>query len=318
MENQIHTVLGASGATGRAVIKELQNKKLPIRAVSRNSSTKDVENRPANLLIPSEAKEAIKGSAYVYLCVGLPYRADIWRKEWPLLMNNIISACQEANARLIFLDNLYMYGPAPLPIPFDENCPQKPGTTKGIARKKSTDLLLKAMQEGRIHAVIGRSADFYGPFSSNSAFYNAFLERMLQGKAPQFLGRPHTKHTYANVADNGKALVALALDKSTYGQVWHLPVGEPISIEEVTTIFNRALDTNFKISFIPPLLRKLISFISPEVKEVSEMLYQFNADYVMSDRKFKTHFPDFTTTSYEQGIRSMIESFQNKNLVETA
>ena len=90
-------------------------------------------------------------------------------------MQNVINACIETNATLIFFDNVYMYGPSPLTIPFDENHPQKPSTKKGLARKQTADLLLKAIDENKLKAVIARSADFYGPFAVNSSFYISFL-----------------------------------------------------------------------------------------------------------------------------------------------
>jgi hypothetical protein len=71
-------------------------------------------------------------------------------------------------------------------------------------------MLLNAHKNGRVKAI-------------DSQFYIVFLERMMQGKAPQWLGKPKIKHTYAYTIDNGKALVPLALDESTFGQTWHLP-----------------------------------------------------------------------------------------------
>lgn len=310
MAKQLHTVLGASGAIGKAVIQELKNRELSIRAVGRSGTDTRIETVQADLLKSNEAKKAIQGSTHVYLCVGLPYKTDVWLKNWPLLMQNCIDACVEAQANLIFFDNIYVYGPAPLAIPFDENHPQNPTTQKGIARKRTVDLLLKAIRERKINAVIGRSADFYGPYAVNSPLFISFLERMLQGKAPQSIFKPGIKHTYANTSDNGKALVALALNERTYGQVWHLPVGMPVTVEELTSIFNKELGTNFKATFLSPMMRKILSlFISP-LREMEEMLYQFDSDYIMSFAKFKKHFPNFEVTTYEQGFSEMIRSFR--------
>ncbi|MEI6090141.1 MAG: NAD-dependent epimerase/dehydratase family protein [bacterium] len=310
MNNQLHTILGASGATGKAVIKELQQRDLPIRLVQRNAKAGDKETIKADLLSADEAKIAIKGSTHVYLCVALPYDSKIWLEKWPLIMQNVIDACAETNAILIFLDNAYMYGPAPLAIPFAENHSQNPGTKKGLARKKTIDLLIKAMEYKKVNAVIGRSADFYGPHTISSAFYNSFLEKMLAGKAPQSIGKINVKHTYANTTDNAKALVSLALDPSTHGQVWHLPVGEPITVEEVTVIFNKILGSNYKISYLPPIIAKIVSIFIPVLNEAVVMLYQFDNEYIMSFDKFKKHFPDFKVTPYEIGIKDMIKSFQ--------
>jgi nucleoside-diphosphate-sugar epimerase len=309
MSNQIHTVLGASGATGRAVIKELQSRNLKINAVTQSQNIEGLETIKANLLNEDEATKAIQNADYVYLCVGLPYQSKVWANDFPLLMQNVINACEKANAKLIFLDNIYMYA-SPLSLPFDEQEPQNPTSKKGRARKKTADLLLKAIAEKRIKAVIGRSADFYGEYTTNSALYSSFLQNMLKGKAPQVLGQENIIHTYAYSGNNGRALVALALDDSTYGQVWHLPVGKPITFDEVNSIMNRQLGTNFKISYVPKMMRKILGLFIPLIKEVEEMLYQFQQPYEMNFDKFKKQFPDFKVTSYEDGIRNMIQSFR--------
>ncbi|SMG49244.1 NAD dependent epimerase/dehydratase family protein [Marivirga sericea] len=182
MTDQIHTVLGASGAIGRAVIKELQTKDYQIRAVERNPRIKKLECIVADLLIADDTIQAINGSAYVYLCVGLPYETKIWQRDWPLVMQNVINACEKTNAILIFLDNVYMYE-RPFPVPFSENQPQNPSTAKGKARKQTADILLTAIANKRIQGVIGRSADFYGEYAKNSMFYPSFLENLLKGKS---------------------------------------------------------------------------------------------------------------------------------------
>ncbi len=312
MEPQIHTVLGASGTTGRAVIDELKRRGITkIRAVERTAKLTGIETFEANLLVESEAIQAIQDSAYVYLCVGLPYAAKVWATDWPKLMNHVIHACQLADAKLIFLDNIYLYS-QPLALPFDEQQPQHPTTKKGIARKETADLLLQAMAENRVKAVIGRSADFYGAHAVNSPFYISFLQNMLQGKAPVVLSQSNVSHTYAFSGDNGRALVALALDHTSYGQVWHLPVGKPVSFEEINEMMNRELGTGFRLGALPKALRHFLSVFVPPLREVGEMLYQFNEPYEMNFDKFKNHFPDFEITSYQEGIKCMIDSFKNK------
>jgi nucleoside-diphosphate-sugar epimerase len=133
---------------------------------------------------------------------------------------------------------------------------------------------------------------------------------MLKGKNPISIAKPGIKHTFANTTDNAKALVELALDPDSYGQVWHLPVGEPFTVEEITEIFNKELGTSFKTSFLPPLMRKLLSLFIPIIKEASEMLYQSDSEYIMRFDKFRTRFPDFKVTPFEAGIREMINSFK--------
>jgi nucleoside-diphosphate-sugar epimerase len=225
-------------------------------------------------------------------------------------MRQVIAACAREGAVLIFLDNVYMYGPAPLQVPFTEEHSQQPPSRKGKVRKAVANQLLDAIDRGEVQGLIGRAPDFFGAGAVNSIFYILFLERMLQGKAPQSTAVPGVVHTYADVADLGRALVALALDPATYGQVWHLPVGEPITVEGMLAHFNAVLGTDYRVSFMPAFLRRILSWFVPILREVSEMQYQFESPYVMSDAKFRAHFPDFQTTPYAQTVRDMVAYFR--------
>jgi nucleoside-diphosphate-sugar epimerase len=306
---QLHLVLGGAGAIGQAVIKELQKRSLSLKVIERSKKIEGIETINIDLMDKEKTRKAIIGATHVYLCVGLPYDSKIWKTQWPTLIQNVINACSLAKAKLIFLDNIYMYGPAPLSIPFDELESQDPQTRKGKVRKTIADMILEAHKTKKIQAVIGRSADFYGPNAKNSSLYIGFLQRTLNGKNPQWLSKPNQEHTYAFTTDNGKALVELALNDSTYGEVWHLPVGKKITIEEILKIINKELNTNYKISYMPKFLLAISSFFVPILKEVKEMLYQFNNTYDMSCKKFQKKFPDFKVTDYKKGIQEMIKSF---------
>jgi len=305
MKYQIHTVLGANGAIGKAVIRELEVRQLQIRKVSTKPTWVQ-----ADLLSKEDAEKAIGGSSYVYLCVGLPYSAKVWEIQWPQVMQNVIDACEKAQAKLIFLDNIYMYA-SPLPVPFDESTPQIPNSKKGKARKQTADLMIKAIRNNKIKGLIGRSADFYGEGAVNSLFYISFLERMLQNKGPQTLVSADIEHTYADVLDNGRALVELALNDDCYGEVWHLPVGEPITTNGMLAIFNEKMASNFEMSVMPTVFKKILPIFIPIIKEAREMEYQFEHKYVMSDNKFRKRFPNFKVSSYQDGINRMVEWFKD-------
>ncbi len=305
-----HIVLGAAGVSGRSLIKALQESGKTVTAVARSEHFSEIEQRSADLLDPDQAMHAVAGASHVYICVGLPYSSKVWQRDWPALMRNVVNACERTGASLIFLDNVYMYGPTPLSHPFDESHPQDPPTRKGKARKQTAEILLEAHREGRVQAVIGRSADFYGPEVTASMLYISVLERMLQGKAPQAIGPLNTPHTYAYVPDNARALIALAEEPSAYGEVWHLPVSKPVTIKEAVAEMNRTLETGFTPSQVPrPILKLMGLFIQP-IRELGEMLYQFDEPYIMDDNAFRRKFPGFKATRFQQGIEAMVKSFQ--------
>lgn len=309
MKNELHVVLGAAGAIGSAVVRELTRQNLPVLAVERSRDVIGVKTLHADLYDIEQSKEVSREATHVYLCVGLPYSSKVWKEGWPRIMTNVISACEVADARLIFFDNMYLYGPS-LSVPFDETTPQHPTKEKGLARKRAADALLEAHQSGRIKGLIGRSADFYGPGAVNSRFYITILKSILEGKKPLWDMSAGVPHTYAYSEDCARALVMLAGDESAYGEVWHLPVGEPITPDEILGFFNTHLGTSFRLQYLSPLMKRILALFIAPLRESQELAYQFNEPYVMSWEKLKKKYPELTATSYDEGVQTMIASFK--------
>ncbi len=296
-----HAVLGGNGAIGRATLAEILARGLDARALTRS----DADARDADAL-----KKALEGAEVVYVCVGLPYNSAIWTTGFPAISDALVAACEEVGARIVYFDNAYLYGPAPLPVPFDEETPRHPPSKKGKARKTAVEVIMAAHRAGRVQTTVGRAADFYGPGAVNSPFYFSFLENMLEGRSPRVAMPEGPVHTYAYTNDMGRGLVELALDEGACGEEFHLPVGPPVKVSDMAALFNKELGTSLKVLHIPDVVLSGLALVSPLIREVQEMRYQYKTDYVMSDAKFRSRFPQFTVTSYADGVAAMVQHFQ--------
>jgi nucleoside-diphosphate-sugar epimerase len=312
MKQGYHVVLGGAGAIGQAVIDVLLGQGRKVVAVERTKTAKRVETMKADLLNQQACLKAISGATHVYVCIGVPYFNALWKTQWPIIIDHVIEACHQHNAKLIFLDNVYMYGPTPLPVPMNETTSQLPTTPKGLVRKEIANRILKADSENKIKAVIGRSADFYGPRAVNSSLYIQFIENVLKHKNPSFLGKKGVIHTYAYTDDVAQALVMLALEDSCYGKAWHLPVGRPVTIDEIIGMINQVTHRKYEVAYVPNWLLGILQLFNPIIREAAQMLYMFNYPYVMDDRMFKTKFPNFKVTDYLEGLEKTINSFEGK------
>jgi nucleoside-diphosphate-sugar epimerase len=296
-----HAVLGGDGAIGGATLKAIEARGLDGRALTRAD---------ANAMNANELVKVLDGAEVVYNCVGLPYDSDLWTTGFPAISNALVMACEKVGARIVYFDNVYLYGPSPLPIPFDEDTARNPPSRKGKARKAAVEIVMAAHRAGRVKATVGRAADFYGPGALNSPFYISFLESMLKGKPPQVVMPEGPRHTYAYTGDMGRGLVELALDESTYGDEFHLPVGPAVKVSEMAALFNKELGTSLKVSHIPDIVLGGLSLFKPLIREVHEMSYQYKTDYIMSDRKFRQRYPEFVSTSYQDGVAAMVAHFR--------
>src|ERR1700676_4489934 len=129
----LHTLLGANGTIATELIPVLQANASQIRLVSRNPKpVPGAETCKTDVLNRDQVFQAVKGSDIVYLLVGLEYNRKIWKEAWPVIMRNTIDACKAAGAKLIFFDNVYMYGRVKGRM--TESTPYNPCSVKGKIR----------------------------------------------------------------------------------------------------------------------------------------------------------------------------------------
>jgi len=105
-------ILGSGGSIGNELVKLLSAKNQPFRLVSRSlrPSIGAAEVLAADLTDKEQTIRAVAGSSVVHLVIGFTYDHKVWQGTWPRVMSNTIEACKRASAKLIFFDDVYMYG----------------------------------------------------------------------------------------------------------------------------------------------------------------------------------------------------------------
>jgi nucleoside-diphosphate-sugar epimerase len=224
-------------------------------------------------------------------------------------MRNVISACETKGARLIFFDNVYLYGLVAGPM--TEETPVHPTSEKGRIRAHVANLLTEAMAAGRLQALIARAADFYGPYSERTSMPSILVfQRLAAGKPAQVLVNAEARHSYSYTLDCARGVRILAEADDAYGQVWHLPTAHPaLSAREFVELAARALGVPPRMTVIPRWVIRAGGLFSPLLREVAEMLYQYDHAYLFDSSKFERRF-DFTPTSYERGIADTVRSMR--------
>lgn len=302
----MHTILGANGAIALGIARELASHNLPIRLVSRKPRAVNSGDmlHSADITKRESVFEAVRGSEVVYLTAGFQYDIRVWRETWPAVMRNVLDACHEANAKLVFFDNVYMYGKVDGWM--TEETPMNPCSKKGEVRARIAQMLLDDVKAGNVQALIARAADFYGPETPNSFVNELALKNLHKGKKAQLLLTANTRHTYTYTLDGGKATALLGMTQSAYNQVWHLPTDRnALTGEEFIRLAGEVLGKKAGYTVLSRwMLQALGLFIKP-VKESVEMLYQSERDYLFDSSKFEKAFA-LKPTMYKQGL---IESF---------
>jgi len=219
----MQTILGAGGIIGKELAKSLPKYTDRIRLVSRNPKKVNLTDEifSANLADAGQTLQAVQGSEVVYLTAGLPYNIRTWQGQWPIIMKNVIDACNKNNAKLVFFDNVYSYGRVNGWM--TENTSMNPSSRKGEVRKKIADMIMDEVGRGKLKAIIARAADFYGPNTPLSFVNVMVFDNFKEGKKAQWLINDKLKHSLTYTPDASKATAILGNTESAYNQVWHLP-----------------------------------------------------------------------------------------------
>ncbi len=309
----MQTILGGGGAIGIEVAKALTAYTNQIRIVSRTpvKVNDSDETYKADLLNANEVKSAVEGSSIVYLTAGLPYNTKYWKTNWPVLMKNVIDACSINNAKLVVFDNMYMYDPSSLEN-MTEEATVHPVSEKGKVRALLNEMVFDAIDQGRLNALIARCADYYGPGEiETSVLWQTVIKPLKEGKKANWMGSANFKHSYTYTPDAGKATALLGNTPDAYNQVWHLPTASnPLTGKQWVEAFAAELGVKADYRVASKIIVRIMGLFIPIMKEMVEMIYQYEKDYVFISEKFERKF-GILPTPYSEGIKSVVKETVN-------
>lgn len=298
--SDLHVVLGATGAIGKAVVAELTARGHEVRAVSRHGSF------AADVTTAEGAIAACAGASVVYQCAQPPYAR--WAKEFVGFTRTVLAGVEAAGAKIVQADNLYVYGPVDGPM--TEGMPHAATNPKGLARAEVDAMLLAAHKEGRVRATMGRASDYYGPGGVNTTLGATIFAAALAGKTARWVGDLDKPHTVAYLPDVAAGLVTLGEREEADGRAWHLPAAEPVTGREFLELVWATLGEKPKMAGLGRGMQRVVGLFNPMLKELGETWYQRDRAFVADDSAFREAFGPVRVTPHADGVAATLEWFR--------
>jgi nucleoside-diphosphate-sugar epimerase len=296
---ELHVVFG-TGPVGTSVMEALmQRGRRRVRMVNRSgraSVPEGVEVAGGDATEETFAREVSQGASVVYFALNPLY--DKWPELFPPLQAGVLEGAAATGAKLVAMENLYMYGPTD-GRPLTEDLPYAPNTRKGTVRARMSKELMGAHTSGKVRVAIGRASDFFGPRVLVSAGGEQVFGRAVQGKSAQVAGDPDQPHTYTYAPDVGRGLVILGEREEALGQAWHLPSPETLTTREFVEMIFEEVGKPARIQAAPKILLRAMGLFNPGMREMIEMLYEFEEPFVVDHSKFQQAFGEDATTLKE-------------------
>ena len=286
-----HAVLGA-GPVGRAIVNSLAQRHIDAVVITRSGT--EVPGATAARIDVRDTDAlagALAGADVVYQASQPEYHR--WPQEFPALQASVVNAAKRTGSTFVAVDNLYGYAPSPKPL--TEDLPQAATTRKGRTRADMWRALEVEWKAGNLKVTSGRASDFFGPFALGSQVGDRYFESLLAGKKAETFGDPNALHTYTYVADFGEALVRLALDERSLGRAWHVPNAPTVTNGQFLARAAAIVGVEAKSVKRTAFQLRLAGLFIPPAREIIEMLYEFEHDFVVDHSAYAATFGDHAT-----------------------
>lgn len=182
-----------------------------------------------------------------------------------------------------------------------------PPSYKGLVRRQLVQMIMDEVKAGKLMALIARSADFYGPDNSKSLFGEMVTVNLKKGKAASWPIDKNKIHSFTFTPDAAKATALLGNTHDAYNTTWHLPTDKSkLTGKDYIDLFSSAMKVPDKVKTVPLWMFKAIGLFVPIMRELTEMMYQYDRDYFFDSSKFDKRF-NFRTTSYQEGVKIIVD-----------
>lgn len=299
----LHVVAGA-GPIGTNTALQLADAGEQVRVITRRGTGPDHPNIVTVAGTVADADvltEAAQGAATIFNCVNPPYHT--WPTDWPPMAKAFLAAAERTGAGLVITGNLYVYGPTDAPM--TEDTPMRPSSVKGGVRQRMWEEALAAHQAGRVRVMECRASDFVGSRAS-SALSMLVVPQVLAGKTAYVPADLDAPHSFTDVADVARTMVALAREDRAWGHAWHVPTDGARSVREIAAMTARIAGApDPKVKRMPMLAVRAYGLVNKQVGGFAEMAYQFQRPFRLDSSRVQETF-GIKPTPFEDSLRAMI------------
>ena len=315
-----HVIFG-TGAIGLATLDALRRRgetRAAGQPLRHRPGPRRRRDRQGDASDPGFTTAAAAGAQVVYQTLAPPYHQ--WVELFPALQAGVLAAAQAIGARLVSMENVYMYG-RPAGQPLTETRPYAAHTKKGQLRARMAGELLAAHQAGRVQVAIGRASDYFGPRGGAlSNLGDRVFPAALAGKTATVWATPTSRTPTPTSPTSAKASPSSANTPTPPARSGTCPTtptpGPPASWSTAST--GQAGQPRTKLRGTPALLLRALGVVNPTVRELVELQYEFQEPFIVDSSKIATKL-NVHATPLEQALADTLASYRtNPSLVAAA
>lgn len=279
----MYAITGA-GPVGWTIAEQLAEQGHEVRILTRSGSGPDhplVDRMRVDASDPEQLAPALAGAAAVFHCIhGSAYRAASWAAELPRAEQVVMDAAAAAGAVVVFPESLYSYSEP-------DSVMTEPGPRAATGGKRGVRTgLLRARRVHAANTVSVVAGDFFGPRVKMAHAGERMVPLVLAGKAVQVMGSADQPHSFTYVPDLAAAMIVAAQNPKLWNSVLHAPTGPALTQRELASAHASAAGVSApKMTVLPGWVLRTLGVFSVDMRELVEMLYQFERPFVMDSSR---------------------------------
>jgi nucleoside-diphosphate-sugar epimerase len=290
-------VLGAGGGLGRNVVDAARAAEHDVIALVRDPKRAELPDDVTTVIgdatRPDDLARAMTGADATMFCVMPPLGA--WLTTFMPLLDCAIAAARQANTRLVFPANVWIYGPGRANEVVAES--RAPSPTSQLGK-------LRAEMERRIRAAGIRYAEvrlpeFYGPHVvtlTAPVFQAALADRRTLWPGPL-----DVTVEFVYMPDAGRALVEVASAPDADGAVFHLP-GARTTPRKFTELVYQAAGRKPRVSKIPSWVISAAGLFNATFRGVVDIGHLWTHPILLDGAKYSARFGAIPLTPLSDAI----------------
>lgn len=303
--SETYVIVGA-GPVGRHTAELLRDRGEQVKVVTRSGRgvVDGVEGLTLDASDSAALSRVTEGAAALFNCAN-PGDYTTWQQVWPPLAESLSTAAERSGATLVVTSNLYPYGPTNAPMV--EGQVDAATDHKGRLRAGMWADAKARHDAGRIRMVEVRGSDYVGAGVGPNGHVTRHIPAALRGKTAWVIGKTDVPHSWTDVLDVARTLVAVADRPDTWGRVWHVPSNAPRTQREaLTEVLAAGGYPPVAVRAIPmPVLRGL-ALVNPLLREIADLSYMWTQPYVL-DSSLTQQTLDLAPTPWDEVCRRTLE-----------
>ena len=276
-------ITGASGFIGRKLVSAIDTKKNTLRVLSRSNLT-SIETVVCDLRLGNIPDEALKGVDTVFHLAGIAH--DSTKQDDQYIKVNVRATEKLAELaaisgvrRFVFLSSVKAGGSLLKDLSITESDQSEPEGIYGKTKREAELKLLEIGRQSGMHVSVVRSSLVYGPsMKGNLGMMFLGIEKGWFPSLPKVANRRSMVH----VDDLVKAILLVAKDDRTNGEIFIVTDGVPHSSREIYEIMCELLGRSIPKWYVPKFIFNFVAFFSLSLMQKVNKL--FEDDYYSSKK----------------------------------